>query len=420
MSENIREILAGILGEDAQNTEIVEPKWLKLMERAIVIELHISRWRARSKLTYDDLGLPMPEDKKEEKILNDLLSLGRKNLLPLRLIRRLDAIDSSARKALTINSTETYWGNLVSPKAYPDVKETLTRFQTEYFEALQDILDNWDGIRAQMRDEYSAQAKIAYYRMNTLAPGRIQVGRDEFVAGYVQRVLDMMPSPQTIQESFGFSWDLKYIPLPSLLAQDRAQAQQIEKQRRLDEQRNWDQYYRDREEARLELEMKRDVLDHARQQKTEMIDNFMRDLVVQLRGTVYNATTDVLESIQRNDHLHPRSVVQLNNLMDQVSKLNFFNDGEIDEMIGQIRTEMAQAPTERDVGNIQRKLQAVATLTRSTLLELGERPRSGRRVGVADVPTLPELRTARRTLEIAEAPAQIEMLPELRSSRIQV
>lgn len=50
-----REKLAQILGQDVK---LVEPRWLSLMRQGVVVELHIRRWRAKSRLTLDDLGLP--------------------------------------------------------------------------------------------------------------------------------------------------------------------------------------------------------------------------------------------------------------------------------------------------------------------------------------------------------------------------
>ena len=63
--------------------------------------------------------------------------------------------------------------------------------------------------------------------------------------------------------------------------------------------------------------MNRDVLEQARRQKEEMIGGFMSDLLINLRGLVYETTTDVLASIEKNWSMHPKSLEQLRNLVSR-------------------------------------------------------------------------------------------------------
>jgi len=208
--------------------------------------------------------------------------------------------------------------------------------------------------------------------------------------------------------------ELSYVPLPSLLAEDLAEAERIQAQReveRLEEELQRDSLWREirleeeaaRERQRMLEAMNRDVVEEARQQKQELIDGFLAGLVGQLRGLVYEATTDVLAGIQDKGRLHPRSVVQLKNLIDQVSNLNFFGDADMDRMIAQVRIELDKAPRDRDIREIQDQLRDIAVVTRATLIGLGEQPRSARALGVADVPTPAMVRTARRGLGLDEA-----------------
>jgi len=163
--------------------------------------------------------------------------------------------------------------------------------------------------------------------------------------------------------------------------------------------------------------MNRDVVEKARQQKEELIDTFLADLVKQLRGLVYEVTTNVLASIETNQgRLVGKASVQLSNLIEQVASLNFFGDQEIDRMIARVRMELARQPEDRDVKEIQAQLKNMATITRATLIGLGEQPRSARSLGVADAPTPEMIRTARRGLGLGE---EIEMPElELRGRRI--
>jgi hypothetical protein len=76
-----REKIAQLLGQDVN---LVEPRWLSLMRQGVVVELHIRRWRAKSRLTLSDLGLPDTDNAE----FSDLLQLGDK-FLPLIASRQL-------------------------------------------------------------------------------------------------------------------------------------------------------------------------------------------------------------------------------------------------------------------------------------------------------------------------------------------
>ena len=151
--------------------------------------------------------------------------------------------------------------------------------------------------------------------------------------------------------------------------------------------------------------MERDVLRHAQAQKEALVDGFLRDLVGQLRTLVYEATTDVLASIQTQQRLGGKSATQLRHLVGQVGRLNFFGDAELDAAIGRLEALIAPPAPARDLAELQAALQATATVTRAVLLDLGQAPRSARALGVADTPTPALLRRARRALGLPDAAA---------------
>ena len=91
--------------------------------------------------------------------------------------------------------------------------------------------------------------------------------------------------------------------------------------------------------------MNEEVTAEARQKKQQMIDGFLGDLVKQLRAMIYEATTDILATMSKNQgKLHPRSVVQLRNLIEQVGQMNFFGDTETDAMIRRVRSIFDKRP----------------------------------------------------------------------------
>ena len=427
--ESIKEQLAAVLGETPESLKQKEPQWLRYMRQGVILTLHISRWRARSKLTFADLGIPEPQDAEEREAVENLLSLGRKNLLPLEYIREWDAIDSGARKFLAENSYSTYWGAFVTAAKYPDVKAKLQEFQERYMEVMSRLERNWEPVRTEMRDNYRHQAAIAYRRLSALAPLSISITEDHFVSNFVHRVVNEIPSFITVKESVSLTWEIAFVPLPSLLAEDELEAEKLramtdqtreEEDRRIKNQYEVDriQLGKEREMASLEVQMHREVMENAREQKEQLINSFLRDLVVTLRSQIYHTSAEVLDSIQRNQRVHPRSVIQLQNLIENIQGLNFFQDRDVDGMINQLRAVIAQTPEIRDrnLSSITDTLAAIGTVTRATLLDLGESPRSGRSVGIEDIPTVESLRAARAKIDIV-AP---EMDVKARQGRLNI
>ncbi len=71
-----------------------------------------------------------------------------------------------------------------------------------------------------------------------------------------------------------------------------------------------------------------------------------------------------------------------------------------------------RSPDERSLLSIERTLKSIATVTRQTLVDLGQRPRSARDLGVPDEPTPGDLYLARRQLRFdqpSDQPAFVDL-----------
>jgi len=401
--ERQRRAIAAALGE--ANIILVEPRWLSLMREGVIVTVRITRWRAVGKLSPADLGLPDDE-------ATDLIELGEKRLLPRRLMDALNSVESNARKCLARHAFATFWGYFVPAANYQQWKAEDAEYQQKYMELRDQIVAGYDGIKAELLADYGAQARLAYRRLNLLDPASMTTTarREEqrFVQSFTDRIADLIPSKDTIKDSFSYTVGLSYVPLPSLLAEDEAAATRIRTDAR-DEQVQ--------AEARRLLE--REVMQQAQSRKVELVDGFLKDVVGQLRSLVYDAATDVLASIHKNEgKLLGKSADQLRNLIAQVGQLNFAGDGEVDAAVRRVEELLSAAPKQRDVAELQSQLQAVATLTRATLLDLGEQPRSARSLGVAEAPSEAAVMQARRTLGV-EAAAEAVALPARRDIPLQ-
>ena len=444
VTQKTRERIARMLGE--KDVHVLDNAWIRRMKEGVIVTLHIGHWRAKARLTYEDLGLPQA-GANEEKVLEELLLLGEKFLLPASYVRKMESAESTARKYLARTACETAYGPFVPFTMYAEVKAELSRYRNEYLAVGTDIVENLDRITADHIATCADAARQAYRRLSKLTP-RFKssdkfIDEDGFVDKYIDNITALIPNKERLRASFVFDINVSYIPLPSLIAKDVAEAKRIQaasdaerehiqaeakvetakitaEEDRIRAQRQIERMKEEeavsieeaalRERERKLEDMNRDVLEQARRQKEEMIGGFMSDLLINLRGLVYETTTDVLASIEKNRSMHPKSLEQLRNLVKQISNLNFFGDGEIDQMISAVVSQLGNLNKERGVGDIKQCLRDVAILTRSSLVDLGETPRSARSLGVPDVPTSASVRRSRESLGLELEDATVEKL----------
>ncbi len=418
--------LARILNVDPNNLHTLTPRWLELMQEGVIVQLTIRRWRAQTKLLADDLGLP----REANDLIGDLLALGSKRLLPLDITRQLAAVESAGRKTLDRFGYSTHWGTFVVADAFDDWRTANAIHKERYFEIRDRILADYDTLIDNMRYDYRDAAKAAYQRVTRLNPNAFQVDEYEFVADFTARILALIPSADAIYASFAWTESLSYIPLPALLADEQQLDAALAARLATDE--TWRTLAitdaADRERRERMARMNEAVVSEARRQKTQLIDGFLTDLSVQLRSLIYDATSDVLAAMQRNDgKLHPRSVVQLRNLCDQVARLNFFGDAEADTLIAQMKATFDnQTPDMRNHAEIQEVLSDVSTVVRHSLLALDPAARPLRTASLeTDLDRLPPdlaLQRARRrlTLDIdppTDSGIPIDLVPLFRAPR---
>lgn len=396
-----RNEIAAIIGESPETIKRHDARWSQLLKEGVIVRLTLRRWRGRAKLDLADIGIPING---EEKLYGDLLDLGEKLLLPKDLIRELDSIDSAARKCVERHGFETYWGIFIPASAFQSWKAEDARYAERYLAVRDKIVEDWDTILDGLLTKYAEVARIAYRRRNKLQASIDKDWRftdeDAFVDAFLTHLRTLIPSREQIRTSFGYETDISYIPLPSLLAEEVALAEEA-KARALAARASISEEQR---RAELRDEMHRQVLRDAAEAKGKLIDSFLKDIVKQLRAAIYDAVVTVGDSIQRNDYLHPRSVVQLQNLVAQVAKLNFFGDKDADAMIAELRRIVDTPAENRSTGEIQTQLGAIATITRSTLIALGDSPRAARSLGVVDNPSAEVVRQARTLLGLDDQP----------------
>jgi hypothetical protein len=305
-------------------------------------------------------------------------------------------------------------------------------------------------------------------------------GKEEFIQTYISYIQSEMPTREEVAEAFEYEVELGYIPLPSVLARDmdeadhivrsrtvrdaklRAEMDAIEAQRRveldrieelehLEEAKRRAEWQRLSEQQRIEQQtaylkvqaeemrlrterakldqqraMDRDVLNNARKQKDQLVQEFYTGIITQINQLVREVCEETLASLDEHGGILRGPVsVRLGNLVKRLKNLNFLEDEQID---AQLRRLEAVLPTkdERDqarrgiarleTSGIRKVVQQINQETEATLLELSLSPlqRSHRRDDIIQEGglVLDEPRQTRRSLAFKTAGA-----PETRRQR---
>lgn len=196
----------------------------------------------------------------------------------------------------------------------------------------------------------------------------------------------MLPTPEDIRQSFSFEVSPTYIDLPLLAGEVEDEPIVTppptsgpivspppstitditpEEQREL----RW-RLAGTKDRQVMMQAMNEDVVRKARQQKEERIDQFLTTVITQLRGLLYDATTNVLASLKKRERLQPRAVVQLKNLVENLQQLNFYGDVDVERAMKLIGNLIDKPREDRDLDLIERRLRDIAIVMRSTLLSL--------------------------------------------------
>lgn len=411
--ESVVKTLGETLGVNPEDIRVQAADWTRYMNSGVVVDLHIRRWRGVTRLSLEDLGLDKDES---EKVVDELIRLGDKFLMPPAIVRELNSIDTGARKCLERYGYRLIWGRFLPAASYLSWKEENDKFVFRYYSIRDRIVEFYDEYRLQMIENYAKAARAAYHRAAKIS-GLSEAVEDVFVERFVDRVIGLIPSRDQIRDSFSFEVELSFIPLPSLLAEDQAEKERIDGEAAIERERRYNEIRAERELTAAEIQMRRDVLESAKSQKENLVNNFMKDVVSQLNQALYDAVSDVLATTEKNGSVHPRSVVQLESLIEKIRGMNFFGYDEIDKMISETENIVRTNPGDRKIDDVTAKLRDIATVTRSTLIGLGDRPRSARKVGVPDVVTPEIVRTARGRLGILAENVEVETIGERRKVR---
>lgn len=357
---------ADAVGEDHASIGVAAPQWKDLLGSCVVVQVHCTAWRAETVLTLADLGIE-PSDADERRALNSILQIGHRYLLPKRIIDARQTLENRLRGTLWRHALSSHWGHLVPEQLYSEWKTQSESIQAQYMAYVVDVAERWPDLMLEVETDYIALGRQNYRRLEN-SGRKPKETETAWVTAFVKRCMAKCESKEYWLAQARMWWDVNYIPLRSMLAEDEAEAAHRAAV------------------ARAKTEMERDVLEGAAKQFDEGITQFISDLRGGIADKVFNVVVDVLEAVKKNEHELPRnSSKQLRNLIEAVERLKFWPDTDLDAQMAAVRDMLEVRSNKRDGQSIENGLRRIGAEARLLLTELDRTPvRSSRHVDIPD------------------------------------
>lgn len=359
----------------------------------VLARVHIGRTRFTLQLSAEDLGLK-PDNEEHEKFLDDYIKLGSKYLISASYIRKLDRIETAARRAVEKWGFRTQWGIFVPYTNVRELREEIDALRDEYLSIRDEILARYPVVREETAQAYRAAAVEAWKLLH---------GNDtptpEFVSRVVGAAMSAFPPTQRIEDSFHIDLEIGFVPLTSFIEEERARArltaereqmfkrelQSIESERAEAEQvrleRLKTRLMRENYKRERIKELHREALESYKRQ----VDGFFGDVVGRIYGIVYEAVSTVSANLDANGSLGSGDVKRIKSLVERIGRLNFMNDEQVGAYLDKLRR-IADTPAEtRAPADVMKTLNDISAQSRQVLTLLGCAPRAVRGLAASDI-----------------------------------
>ena len=335
-------------GKEVDAQEFRNDWALALMNRGIIVDLEIKRWRATAKIEAQDLGLQFVDEETQD-FVKKYIRLGSEKLLPPQISKEISAIELAARKCLENHSFDTVWGKFVPYNAFESWATENDIIKADFDEYVKTFCLKYDEIVHIISTEYRKMGRDVWKRT------RPKDGEppEPYLTEFVNNVVAKIPPKMDIAALFSYQVIFFTIPLPSIIQANISAAKEIELET---EKKVFD--------ASLEMRTKQRIAEEYMAKKTELIDGFLNATVDSMRKYVEDLCQDVLDAMGRSksQDLTLKQQEKIVGMIDKVKMLNFYNDAEIEKLLSELRFETMKVKGERNKDTIVNKLQKIVSV----------------------------------------------------------
>lgn len=363
----LNERLSATLGDTVYSRNA---EWLKYSQEGVIVELHLERKRLKLGLSLQDLGIE-PENEGEAKRLLSILAPGHRYLLPVKVLKQADSIDSLARENLKRYGLKTFWGRFVHVKNYAAWKARNDEIRAAYMGLADEIEAQYDDLVREALEAYVGLCNGTYDRLAVSPAARRIPGfgdKQAWVTARVERMRGEIPDMAAIRASFVFTYDVTSLPSLAQIETDRVKANDI----RLSE---------------AERVMLADLERTAAARVAGGVEQFMTEVRAQVQTALFDVMTQSLKVLRGNQgkSLGRNTSVAIQKLIDATQDKLFWSEGNLEDRLRQLQAMLDTPARKRDYEEVERLLRTVGAEARLALAELEPgAQRSGLDVGIPE------------------------------------
>ena len=345
-------------GEEIEVKQWRDDWALSLMEQGVIVKLTISRWRATSRLKYEELGLSF-FDADHQDFMRNYIDLGHEKLLPPEILKEITTVEARARRCLAAYSYNTLWGRFVPYSSFPQWRIDNEAVKEDFISLAKNIGDRYDDIIIEVRKDYEKMGRDVWNRLYPNTEATVS-----FLDNFTSRIIDKIPNRDEIVASFKYDAIFLNIPLPSFIQEDIARAEQI----MIDREKEIVQ-------SRIDIETKEQIAQEYREKKKELVDSFLSSIVLFLRHHIAELADHTYQVLQRNENdINMTHVKKINSMISKVRNLNFHDDSEMTKILDDLEEEVGRYKGQRDKLVIQNKLRELVDLAKEEYMPEGFNP----------------------------------------------
>lgn len=313
----------------------IEDWAIPLMTKGIIVRLMIHRWRGKTRLTREELGLDINSD--EWQIFSSTyLSLGNKRLLPRRISNIFSRLENSARKILAEYSFDTVWGSFVPCTVFQIWKERNEVIKTEYYRQVQEVAKIYPQIIAEVCEEYKNFTKVLYKKINS------SQSYEQYESNFIENILASMPEVDLFIHSFSFDSLYYYIPLPSDIEREACLTAEIANEK---------------EKANAERKMRDMLMQETLKQKSQYIEQFLTATVGKIREMVMDIVLDIKNGMSIDRSVSGCNKKKVLQMIDKIRMLDFYDDNEVRDALDKLQIDLEKEPKFRSESEIMFSLE---------------------------------------------------------------
>lgn len=346
--------------------------WSVFLQEGVIVTLTIKRYRGTTTVDFAELGIDDTSDATFKSFLSEYIIPGTKRLIPPEIEGQLKSIETSARNNLRERgfdcSAFASNGRFVPKKMYEEFKQIDTDLKERFYDIRDGFADNYDAIVEHVRKDYKVLAENIYMQSHPDAA----VPSARYVKTFVDKIIQQIPSADEIVASFEYSTILHRIPenLLNVISKKQNIDERVMRIAASNQDISSTATVRKQESEKAETkkieapakkepenidEIEKDIRKSMQEQSAGMANDFLTDILIRVRNDASEGAEAIIKSIEKNEgKLVGRASIKAHSLVDDLKKMNFYGDLELDEHINKLQASLGDNKNNRDVEEVRK------------------------------------------------------------------